>query len=147
MSLPGGWEPQVRAVVSIDGREVAVCNVHLLPPRKFDYTVSWRRHFADILDLLEAETLPVILAGDFNFSENSVFASDLRRAGFASAFSTGGWGRGATWPALDYLRWFPRLRLDHVFLRGGLTCTKAQVGQPFGSDHMALVVEIGFGEQ
>lgn len=143
--LSGGWQPILRAVVQIGGRDVAVYDIHLLPPRRYDYTVTWRRHFADVLGLLQEETLPVILAGDFNFTDNSIFADDLRRAGFSSAYSIAGWGRGSTWPALDGLWWFPRVRLDHVFLRGGLTCSHAQTGKPFGSDHLPLTVAIGFG--
>jgi vancomycin resistance protein VanJ len=143
--LSDGWQPMIRAVIQIDGREVAVYDVHLLPPRRYDYTVAWRRHFADVLGLLAEEALPVILAGDFNFTDNSTFADDLRQAGFSSAYSIAGRGRGWTWPALDSLWWFPRVRLDHVFLRGGLTCSHAQTGEPFGSDHLPLIITIGFG--
>ncbi|UCG32807.1 MAG: endonuclease/exonuclease/phosphatase family protein, partial [Phycisphaerales bacterium] len=117
--LSDGWQPLIRAVVQIDGRDIAIYNVHLLPPRRYDYTIVWRRHFADVLGLLEEEALPVILAGDFNFTDNSVFADDLRRAGFRSAYSIAGWGRGWTWPALDSLWWFPAC--------GSTTCTSAVV--------------------
>ena len=142
--LAEGWEPQMRAVVNIAGRPVAIYNVHLLPPRRYDYTVTWRSQFADLLDLLDGEHSPVILAGDFNFTENSVFADRLRRAGFADAYSVGGWGRGTTWPALKNLWWFPRVRLDHMYLRGALTCTDAHVGEAFGSDHLPIAATIGF---
>ncbi|MBN1345197.1 MAG: endonuclease/exonuclease/phosphatase family protein [Phycisphaerae bacterium] len=138
--------PQMRAVVRIDARQVAICNLHLLPPRTYSYTVDMRGQFADLLDRLGAERLPVIMAGDFNFTEASPNAAALGRLGMADAQDLGGWGRGATWPVQSFFRYVPGLRLDHVYLRGGLTCTSCRTGIGRGSDHRPVIVEIGFAK-
>ncbi|MBU0640469.1 MAG: endonuclease/exonuclease/phosphatase family protein [Planctomycetes bacterium] len=144
LALGRGAVPELRAVIEIAGRACAVYNIHLFPPKGLKYAAEQRRQFADLLDCLDDEPLPVVLGGDFNFSETSTNAGALRRVGFVDAFSVGGWGRGSTWPVLSFYRWLPGLRLDHVYLRGGLTCADAWTGTGRGSDHRPIVTEIGF---
>lgn len=95
--------------------------------------------------MLAAEALPVIVGGDFNFTENSTNALVLRRQGLADAHSVGGWGRGATWPVNSFFRWIPSVRLDHIYLGGGLTCAECRTGTGEGSDHRPVIAGIGFG--
>ena len=77
--------PQIRAVVRISGSEIAFYNVHLVPPINRTYTTERRREFADLLELLEREGLPVVLAGDFNFTNSSPFADELGRRDLTDA--------------------------------------------------------------
>ncbi len=145
MRVPLGQdaEPQMRAAIRIADLDVAVYNIHLLPPRRLDYIVESRLQFADLLEVLSSESLPVMLAGDFNFSANSPHADILGRLGFVDAHEVGGWGRGTTWPVNGFFRWIPGLRLDHVYLRGGLTCATCRTGTGYGSDHRPVICEIG----
>lgn len=144
VSLGQATEPQMRAVIEIDDRKVAVYNIHLMPPKGMEYTIENRSQFADLLDVLAAEPLPTIMGGDFNFTENSPNASALRRQGFADAYSVGGLGRGGTWPVNSFFRWIPGIRLDHVYLSGGLTCVESRTGTGEGSDHRPVIARIGF---
>lgn len=144
LKMGKGLVPQFRAVVEIEGQQVAVYNVHLLPPWGMDFLIETRREFADLLDMLAAEPLPTILAGDFNFTERSPQARALRRNGIRDAHDLGGWGRGTTWPISGFFRWVPSLRLDHVYLQGGLTCTGCRTGKGRGSDHRPVIAEVGF---
>jgi endonuclease/exonuclease/phosphatase (EEP) superfamily protein YafD len=137
-------EPQMRVVTRIANRPVAFYNVHLLPPRGLDYTIGHRTQFADLVDLLSSEALPIVLAGDFNFTENSPHARTLKAHGFSDAHSVGGWGRGATWPVNSFFRWIPGLRLDHIYINRGLTCTECRTGTGRGSDHRPVIAELGF---
>ena len=73
-------------MVRAGGRDVALYNLHLLPPRRLDYTAEGRLQFADLLDRLTAERLPVIVAGDFNLTETTPQHADLRRVGLADAW-------------------------------------------------------------
>jgi len=134
----------MRAVIELAGRRVAVYNIHLLPPWGLEYTTENRLQFADLLDKLAGERLPVILAGDFNFTETSPNAASLRGIGLRDAHDLGGWGRGTTWPVNSFFRWIPSLRLDHIYLSDELTCSRCRTGVGTGSDHRPVVAEIGF---
>ncbi len=136
--------PQIRAVVEISHRPVAIYNVHLLPPIGLEYTTETRLQFADLLAHLAGESRPFILAGDFNFTERTPQAAALRRLGLIEAFDQGGWGRGSTWPVNSVFRYVPGLRLDHIYLGGGLACSDCRVGQGRGSDHRPVIAKIGF---
>ena len=130
--------------VRIAGHKVTVFNVHLLPPRDLQYFGEARWQFADLLDALEREEGPVIVAGDFNFTAQSANASVLKRAGLREVHDLAGWGRGATWPVMSYLRRVPGLRIDHIFLGAGLTCLQATTGEGQGSDHRPVIAELSF---
>jgi endonuclease/exonuclease/phosphatase (EEP) superfamily protein YafD len=144
LRLGHGDVPQIRVVTGLGGRRVALYNVHLLPPRRFDYTKRHRWQFADLLEKLEAEKLPVILGGDFNFTPRTPNAARLRSLGMIDAHCQGGWGRGATWPVNGALRWLPGVRLDQVWLGNGLVCTECRRGTHHGSDHLAVLAKIRF---
>jgi len=122
--LGSGTEPQMRAVVQTPERRIAVYNVHLLPPWGMEYVIETRTQFADLIDVLGDERLPLVLGGDFNFTENSLQATSLRRAGLTDAYGQGGWGRGPTWPVHGFFRWAPGVRLDHIYLGRGLACVE-----------------------
>ncbi len=136
--------PQIRALVEISQRPVAIYNVHLLPPISLEYTTENRMQFADLLDHLAKESQPFILAGDFNFTETTPQAAALRRLGTQEAFAVGGRGRGSTWPVNSFLRYLPGLRLDHIYLGGSLTCLDCRTGTGEGSDHRPVIAKIGF---
>lgn len=68
----------------------------------------------------------------------------MRGLGYFDAHELAGFGRGATWPADGRVRqYFPGVRIDHIYLRG-LTATSSKVVRGPGSDHHALIAEIGF---
>jgi endonuclease/exonuclease/phosphatase (EEP) superfamily protein YafD len=146
MAIPlgSGDTPQARAVVRIDDRDVAIYSVHLMPPGSCAYATWQRQEFADLLDRLKREKLPIVLCGDFNFTNASVFADELERLGLTDAHCVSGWGRGSTWPRLGLFRWFPGIRLDHLFLSEELTSTSSRTGVGGGSDHRPVIAEIGF---
>jgi endonuclease/exonuclease/phosphatase (EEP) superfamily protein YafD len=145
-NLPlGDWPlPQLRVVIRHQDREIAVYNLHILPPRRLDYTTQHRLEFADLLARLSAETMPVLVTGDLNCTETTPQAYALRRAGFADAHDLAGYGRGSTWPVNGVLRYVPGLRLDHIYLSAQLTATAYRTGTGQGSDHRPLIADIRF---
>ncbi|MBU0616769.1 MAG: endonuclease/exonuclease/phosphatase family protein [Planctomycetes bacterium] len=144
IALGTGDTPQARVVVQSDGRDVAVYSVHLMPPKNRAYTTRQRQEFADLLELLKREELPIVLCGDFNFTNASAFADELARLGLIDAHRISGWGRGSTWPVLGFFRYVPGVRIDHVFLSRELTSTSSRTGIGHGSDHRPVIAEIGF---
>ena len=143
LPLADGPKPQIRAVVRVAGREVAIYNIHLEPPTLFRFGRQ-SRQFADLADLLAAETLPAIVAGDFNFTPRSRHAAALHRLGFSDAHTLAGRGRGATWPYHHLVPWLPGVRIDHIYLSGQLTAVESRTGVCAGSDHRPVVAELGF---
>lgn len=137
---------QTRAVIRLAGREVALYNIHLLPPRHHGWFIEQRWEFADLIELLEREPLPVILCGDFNFTNASVFADRLDDLGLTDVHRTSGRGLATTWPVLGLFRYLPGLRLDHVFLSSELTSTSSRTGIGRGSDHRPVTAEVGFAQ-
>lgn len=144
LPLGSASTPQFRAVVEIAGRPVALYNIHLLPPWGLEYIAENRREFADLIDWLADEPLPIIMAGDFNFTEASPNAASLKRLGLADAHDLAGFGRGTTWPNMSFFRWIPTIRLDHIYLSGELTASTCRTGHGAGSDHRPVVAEVGF---
>jgi len=138
--------PQIRAVVEIGRSRIAIYNVHLLPPINYEYIVETRLQFANLARLLSEERLPVILGGDFNFTERTPQADRLADIGLRNTHHLAGWGRGTTWPNLSVFRLLPAIRLDHIFLSSELTCSESTVGTGEGSDHRPVLAKIGFVE-
>ena len=136
---------QTRAVVRVGRGDVAVYNVHLLPPRRLDYTVDSRLQFADLLDNLTSERLPYVLAGDLNLTGDTPQHRDLRRIGAVGAHDAVGAGRGSTWPVNSFFRFLPGLRLDHVYVGNGLSAVRCETGEGRGSDHRPIIVDVAWG--
>lgn len=132
---------QLRAVVELAGQHIALYNVHLLPPANLEYVRTNRAEFCDLEEVLRNETLPAIVCGDFNFTQDSAQADRLRAAGFRDALDHAGRGPRWTWPVSGPLRYVPGLRLDHVYLRG-LHATDARTGVGHGSDHRPVIADV-----
>lgn len=136
--------PQQRAIVRIDGRDVVLYNVHLLHPSRPTRCARRRLQFAALLMAVDAEELPVIVAGDFNAASGTPYTDALADRGFVDAHDLSGHGRGSTWPAYQAWALLPGIRIDHVFLSRDLTSRASFTAHPVGSDHRPVIAEIGF---
>ena len=104
-----------------------------------------RQQTANLLERVRQEDEPVIVAGDFNFTDEAANAGALRGAGLVSAHDLAGTGRDSTWPfAPTSRRYLPGVRIDHVFLDRRLTCTKFEIAGDSGSDHRPIVADVAF---
>ena len=135
---------QTRSVVRFDGRDVAIYNIHLLPPRRLDYTVDSRLQFADLLEALAREDLPYVVGGDFNLTGDTPQHRDLKRIGAIDAHDAAGRGRGATWPVNSFFRYLPGLRLDHVYVGPGMKAVRVVSGTGQGSDHRPIIADVAW---
>ena len=135
--------PQLRTVLLVGDRRVALYDIHLYTPSRPPKCIKQRRQFAQLLEALSRETLPVIVAGDFNAASGTPYIDALRAAGLVDVQEISGWGRGATWPAHHGWAYLPGIRIDHVFVSADLTSPSSHVGQRVGSDHRPVIAEIG----
>ena len=146
-----------RAIIDLDGRSIVLYNVHPVHPGMVDMIYDAAPRAAEVTRLLEriaAETLPVILAGDFNMSDQS---DDYRRitARLKDAFRQAGRGLGYTFPdwsapqsrsvvnglPLGFVP--PLVRLDYVFHNPTMRVIDARVWpESGGSDHRPLLVTL-----
>jgi endonuclease/exonuclease/phosphatase (EEP) superfamily protein YafD len=156
--LPGDGVPaQQRFTIDFDGQVVAVYNVHFAMPiggnrlprlanahyilqTVLSYDDSARNaEIRRLLNRLERETHPFVVAGDFNMSEHAVIYGEIA-ACMEDAFREAGVGWGGSWPIsiVDELPAFvpPLLRVDYVWHSSHFRAVEAVRGLKLGSDHL-----------
>jgi endonuclease/exonuclease/phosphatase (EEP) superfamily protein YafD len=141
---------QMRATVAWPGGDVAFYNLHPPPPRWFlrPFDASDRTFALDeALHRASAESLPVIMAGDFNLTDQTSDYRAITGAGFQDSFRESGWGLGLTFADFRYLAAPlalapPFIRIDYVFADESFTPLSATVGAAAGSDHYAVRAEL-----
>lgn len=136
-----GLEPRGAVWIAVtlsDGRELQVINTHLgLVPKeqRLQAAALVNDWIAD-----EAFTAPAVLLGDFNAGPMSATYRILN-----AAMKDAQAGRKAV-PISTFPSNFPFMRIDHVFISGGITVTRVE--SPFdpltrvASDHLPLIVEL-----
>ena len=143
-ALASPSEPQIRCVVTVDGRELVLQNVHDMPPGNPRLLQEQLRYFEWLEEFTAAETRPVVLAGDFNCTRNAAAMVRLEGAGYQNTHALAGRGRGSTWVDKTWLRHLPGVRIDHVIVSRELACDRAEVGPSIGSDHRPVLARVGF---
>ena len=142
--------PHQRLLLDINGTEVAFYNIHPYPPIEwvsgFQFVVNETELSAHavamqrIINRIQLETLPVLVAGDMNMSDQ--FPEYRRLAAvLTDSFKSGGFGLGFTYPANNR---FPELmRLDYIFHSDVFRTVTARVLADSGtSDHLPVVANI-----
>lgn len=148
---------QIRAEVQLpEEQNFVLYDVHPPPPgavfnpRLFN-TTARADAISDILARAAEETAPVLLAGDFNMTDQS---DDYQRVTgqYSDTFREVGWGLGMSFPNLGFMQ--PRLgllppfvRIDYVFHDSGFIALNAvRWGTSGGSDHYPVLVTLGLGD-
>jgi endonuclease/exonuclease/phosphatase (EEP) superfamily protein YafD len=135
---------QLRATLHLSDGDVALYAIHLKSPQSINSVSQARIQTADLVDRLKNEKLPIVIGGDFNFTEDSPNAAALRGLGLVSTHDLAGHGRGTTFPCNRGFSLLPGIRIDHVMLSRELTCSRSYVGGNSGSDHRPIVADIGW---
>jgi endonuclease/exonuclease/phosphatase (EEP) superfamily protein YafD len=136
----------IRAVLDVNGHAIVVYVIHPTIPTPNIYTVSFTRflteydetylyaHIKRTYDLVQSETLPVLLLCDCNTTPRSR-GYRLLDGVLDEAFGTRGRGFGFTHPVDP----FPLLRIDYVWYSRDFTALDAEVWKDTGtSDHHPL---------
>ncbi|HVM28879.1 MAG TPA: endonuclease/exonuclease/phosphatase family protein [Mycobacteriales bacterium] len=129
-----------QATVGVGGVRVRLLAVHPLPPLA-GLEPLWRVTLADTARQVDAEGLPVVVAGDLNADRHHAVFRGLLDTGLRDAHGERGRGLARTWPGR-----FPVLHLDHVLVRDGDGASLAvldvrEVRLP-GSDHRTVVADL-----
>jgi endonuclease/exonuclease/phosphatase (EEP) superfamily protein YafD len=140
----------LRAQIAVNGTPVTLYNIHPTSPGSVAMSIEPRgEEIVFALDLIAAETTPVLLMGDFNMEP---FGRDYDQvsAVLTDAWAAVGEGPGFTYPDYRYPQAqvnarfptrlpTPIIRIDYVFYSPGLQAVEAQVWPDSGgSDHRPL---------
>lgn len=131
-------DPVMRVEADLDDQRIAIYAVHPRPPDSQAKTDARDSLFDELAGLVAAETMPVVVIGDFNATPWSYAFRDFR-ASTGLVNSQNGFGLSATWPANLPLTLVP---LDHMLHSDSLTTVTRTVGPNLGSDHLPLSVQV-----
>ncbi|WP_369383579.1 endonuclease/exonuclease/phosphatase family protein [Streptomyces sp. cg36] len=135
MAMPG-------AVAVVAGRHVLLQLAHPMPPLP-GQEGTWRRELGRVREFAAAARgRPVILAGDFNASQDhAVFRSVLAAGALHDSARLTGHARTYSWPA-DRATPF-RTQIDHVLVSGAdFRARSSRFLKLRGTDHRALLVDL-----
>lgn len=163
LHLAGHKETQQRAIIRINQQDVVVYNIQTISPWIRPHKVlpfltipvyNYSERSAEIQDLvqrLQKETTPVIVAGDFNMTDQSQDYSYLKTV-LQDSFQVSGRGFGFTWPhgwELSFLvknsPWklnYPIFRIDYIWYSKNWGSRTTKVLPTTGSDHLSVQTEL-----
>jgi endonuclease/exonuclease/phosphatase (EEP) superfamily protein YafD len=134
-----------RVVLEIDGDPVVILNTHPVPFYTPARGLRQDRHLRVLVDVVErtlAETVPVVLLGDFNVTDQSNIYRKITDHYTDAYRAVGRIGFGFTFPADR--RWLPPLvRMDFIFYSDAWTGVSALVlPHAGGSDHRPVLARL-----
>ena len=139
--------PSFETVLALPGgREVELHCVHPVPPTDFqdmpDNEGQAEVAFSKVGEMVQAATLPVIVAGDYN----DVFWSRTDRlTGTEDLLYDVRVGRGLL-SSFDATNWLMRWPLDHVMVTEEFGVVELELLGDIGSDHFPVYVELALTE-
>jgi endonuclease/exonuclease/phosphatase (EEP) superfamily protein YafD len=120
------------------GRAVHIVGVHLRPPVSKALAAKRNAQLEQLGNLIEPDTEPLIVAGDFNMAPYSpVLAGWLERTGLSD--TRRGRGFGMSWPAFLPILGIP---IDHCLINRDLGVSEHYYSPAFGSDHYAVLTRL-----
>ncbi|MFD0316221.1 endonuclease/exonuclease/phosphatase family protein [Streptomyces flavalbus] len=128
------------AVAQVRGHSVRLQLAHPMPPLP-GHLDRWRRDLAALRDFAaDSGDVPVILAGDFNASQDHAAFRRLIDTGLYDAARLAGADRVPTWPA----RTAPAfgVQIDHVLVSRDFSVRGARFLDLARTDHRALLVDV-----
>ena len=131
--------PMMQATIDLPTGETTLVAVHTMQPLS---SLSVLREQLKALDrLAHRGDRPIILAGDFNATTQHAAFRALMDGGIKDAHRASGRGRARSWPADSRVP--PFALIDHVLTSDDFSVTGTREADIPGSDHRAVVAELG----
>ncbi|MFE7168907.1 endonuclease/exonuclease/phosphatase family protein [Streptomyces sp. NPDC057616] len=132
MGMPG-------AVADVRGHEVRLQLAHPMPPLPGQVGL-WRRELGRLRDTAAATRTPLVLAGDFNSSQDHAAFRRILDTGLNDAAALTGHDRTPSWPA----RLTPTFgaQIDHVLVSRDFSASSTRFLRLADTDHRALLVDL-----
>ena len=150
--LASRWPIVDQEVVEVDGRPVAIraaavtesgpirlYSVHVVAPLG-GAREAWVKELREVAAAVRGESLPVLVAGDFNATWGHKAFRRVLDVGLTDAAAARGRPLQMTWMNGRLVP--PLMRIDHVLTGAGLTVTTIRSGRGQGSDHRPLVADV-----
>jgi endonuclease/exonuclease/phosphatase (EEP) superfamily protein YafD len=130
--------PAIRASLAVDDHEIVLYGVHVLPPVSQKAAAARNQQLREIGDLIRQEPGHVVMAGDLNCTSWSPHFGQLVDS---TGLRDSRLGRGiqATWPT--FMPWM-LIPIDHCLVSHDVQVVDRHVTEPFGSDHLGIVVDV-----
>ncbi|MEG3890896.1 endonuclease/exonuclease/phosphatase family protein [Microcoleus sp. MON2_D6] len=163
LHLAGHPETQQRAIIKFNEQEVVIYNMQATGPwltraRKLRFfklpVYIYGKRSPEIQELVqrvERETLPVIVAGDFNMTDETQDYYRVKKV-LQDSFRKSGFGFGFTWPhgwelnlLVKRLNWrlnYPVCRIDYIWYSKHWGAKSSSVLEATESDHLPVGAEL-----
>lgn len=100
----------------------------------------YSRYWQEMDSILDEQTGPLVVIGDFNATQHSAVLARLADKGLRSAHADRGRGYATSWP--NGLYPLPPIRIDHALLSPEVECVAIEEGIGAGSDHRPLILDV-----
>ncbi|EFL33519.1 integral membrane protein [Streptomyces viridochromogenes DSM 40736] len=138
MGMPG-------AVADVDGHPVRLQLAHPMPPLP-GQTNLWKHELGALRHAATTDRdLPLVLAGDFNASQDHAVFRRILDTGLYDASRLDGADRTATWPASTAATF--GAQIDHVLVSEDFGANRTRVLDVAGTDHRAVVTNLTLHER
>jgi endonuclease/exonuclease/phosphatase (EEP) superfamily protein YafD len=136
--------PAIDAQLTLhEGGGLRIVGAHLWPPVSRNLATERNAQLAELRRLIDAESEPAIVTGDFNITPYSpLLDAWLEDTGFDDPRR--GHGFSMTWPT-----YFPVLGIpiDHCFVSKHVMASEPRRSAAFGSDHFAITTSLSLRDQ
>ncbi|MFM9267022.1 endonuclease/exonuclease/phosphatase family protein [Tychonema sp. BBK16] len=152
-------ETQQRAIIKFNQQEIVIYNMQATGPwfgrsKKLPFVgmpvykyVKRAPEIQDLVERVQQETLPVIVAGDFNMTDETQDYYNLQKV-LEDAFLKSGFGFGFTWPHGFFAKRFnlkityPVCRIDYIWYSQHWGAKSSSVLEATESDHLPVAAEL-----
>jgi endonuclease/exonuclease/phosphatase (EEP) superfamily protein YafD len=139
-SPEGDSRPCILARIDIDGVLVPLLSIHPRTPIRNDRYKLRNDMFAAAADCLRDMPSPKLCVGDLNITPWSPYYHEfIERAKLVNVRKE--FGLLPSWPVFLLFKWL-MLPLDHCLVSEDLRVEDVRTGEPIGSDHLPLIVEL-----
>ncbi|KZE98282.1 MULTISPECIES: endonuclease/exonuclease/phosphatase family protein [unclassified Rhodococcus (in: high G+C Gram-positive bacteria)] len=131
-----GFVP-VQAKTTVDGQDLTVVSFHAMSPATPRHTTEWDADLARMRSIMETYQGTVLVAGDFNATNDHRQFRTLASSPFSDAADGAGAGLFRTFPSER-----PLARLDHVVTSENVRARSVEPLPIPDSDHLAVLAQL-----
>jgi endonuclease/exonuclease/phosphatase (EEP) superfamily protein YafD len=136
----GDGRPGILVKLNVGGSIVSLLSVHPRAPIRRGHLERRNKMLEAAASCLQSLPAPKICVGDLNTSLWSPYYRSFAKQTQLTNVRKG-FGLLPSWPTFLFFRWL-MIPIDHCLVSDDIRVIQARTGEPIGSDHLPLVVEI-----